>query len=203
MRKQVPPRNRKSFLSITQFTSVDFISLIFKYSSHPSHFVCHYCYYIKRSLPSHFWFWIDCSGESPLLHFLHLFFCFSHWNQKYIFKAHSCWWTSFSSVQFSCSVVSDSLWPHGLQRTSPSCPSPTTRVYSCPLSRWCHPTVSSSDIPVSSCPQSFQASGSFQMSQKKKKPTNKWVTSTHQVAKVLEFQPQHQSFQWIFKTDFL
>ena len=71
------------------------------------------------------------------------------------------------SVQFSRSVVPDSLQPHGLQHTRPSCPSPTFRVYpnSCPLSRWCHQTISSSVIPLSSCPQSFPASGSFPMSQ--------------------------------------
>ena len=71
------------------------------------------------------------------------------------------------SVQFSYSVVSDSLWPHELQHTRPPCPSPTPRVYSnsCPLSRWCHPTISSSVVPFSSCPQSFPVSGSFQMSQ--------------------------------------
>ena len=72
-----------------------------------------------------------------------------------------------SSVQFSCSVVSDSLWPHGLQHTSPPCPSPTPGVYSnsCPSSRWCHPTASSSVVPFFSHFQSFPASGSFQMSQ--------------------------------------
>ena len=72
-----------------------------------------------------------------------------------------------SSVQFSCSVVSDSLRPHGLQHTRPPCPSPTPRVYSnsCPLSRWCHPTMSSSVVPFSSCPQTFPASGTFQLSQ--------------------------------------
>ena len=71
---------------------------------------------------------------------------------------------SFSSVRFS---YSDSLWPHELQHAKPPCPSPTPRVYpnSCPLSRWCHPTISSSVIPFSSSPQSFPASGSFQMSQ--------------------------------------
>ena len=71
------------------------------------------------------------------------------------------------SVQFNCSVVSDSLWPRGLQHTRLPCPSPTPRVYSnsCPLSWWCHPTISSSVIPFSSCPQSFPGSGSFQMSQ--------------------------------------
>ena len=86
--------------------------------------------------------------------------------------------SQFSSVQFSRSVMSDSLRPHGLQYTSPPCPSPTPRVYSdsCPLSRWCHPTISSSVVPFSSCLQSFPASGSFQ-----------WVSSSHQVAKYWSF----------------
>ena len=72
-----------------------------------------------------------------------------------------------SSVQFSHSVVSDSLWPHGPQHARPPCPSPTPGVYpnSCPSSRWCHTTISFSVIPFSSCPQSFPASKSFQMSQ--------------------------------------
>ena len=71
------------------------------------------------------------------------------------------------SAQFSRSVVSDSLRPHGLQHTRPACPSPTPRVYSnsCPLSQWCHPIFSSSVVPFSSHLQSFPASGSFQMSQ--------------------------------------
>ena len=71
------------------------------------------------------------------------------------------------SVQFSCSVMSNSLWPHGLQYTRPPCPSPAPRVYSnsCLLSQWSHPTISSSVIPFSSCLQSFPASGSFLMSQ--------------------------------------
>ena len=71
------------------------------------------------------------------------------------------------SVQFSHSVVSDSLWPHESQHTRPPCPSPTPAVYSnsCPSSRWCHPAISSSVIPFSSCPQSLSASGSFPMSQ--------------------------------------
>ena len=72
-----------------------------------------------------------------------------------------------SSVQFSCSVMSDTLQPHGLQHASPPCPSPTAGVYpnTCPSSRWRHPAISSSVVPFSSCPQSFPASGSFQMSQ--------------------------------------
>jgi len=73
----------------------------------------------------------------------------------------------FHSVQFSCSVMSNSLWPHGLQHARPPWPSPTPGVYSnsCPLSQWCHPTIVSSVIPFSSCPQSLPASGSFPMSQ--------------------------------------
>ena len=72
-----------------------------------------------------------------------------------------------SKVQFSRSVMSDSLQPHGLQHARLPCLSPTLRVYSnsCPLSQWCHPTVSSSVVPFSSRLQSFPASGSFQMSQ--------------------------------------
>ena len=72
-----------------------------------------------------------------------------------------------SSVQFSHSVVSNSLWPHGLQPARPPCPSPTPRVYSnsCLLSWWCHQTISSSVVPFSSLLHSFPASGSFQKSQ--------------------------------------
>ena len=73
----------------------------------------------------------------------------------------------FSSVQFSCSVMSDSLRPHESQHARPPCPSPTPRVYlnSCPLSQWCHPAISSSVIPISSCLQSLPASESFPVSQ--------------------------------------
>ena len=74
--------------------------------------------------------------------------------------------TNISSVQFSRSFVSNSLWPHELQDSGPPCPSQTPGVYPnpCPSSRWWHPAISSSVIPFSSCPQSFPASGSFQMS---------------------------------------
>ena len=80
------------------------------------------------------------------------------------------------SVQFSRSVVPDSSRPHESQHAKPPCPSPTPRVYpkSCPLSQWCHLAISSSVVPFSSCPQSFPASGFFQ-----------WLSSSHQVAKVL------------------
>ena len=73
----------------------------------------------------------------------------------------------FSSVQFSCSVVSDSLQPHESQHARPPCPSPTPGVHSnsCASSQWCHPAISSSVVPFSSCPQSLPASESFPMSQ--------------------------------------
>ena len=79
----------------------------------------------------------------------------------------TAWPSTQYPVWFSHSVTSDSLWPHGLQHARPPCISPTPRAYSnsCPLSQWCHPSISSSIIPFSSCPQSFPASGTFQMSQ--------------------------------------
>ena len=98
--------------------------------------------------------------------------CSWHWDEKGVWV-----WPQWvnrddclihcSSVQFSRSVVSDSLRPHGLQHTRPPCPSPTPGAYSnsCPLCRWCHPTISSSVVPFPSCLQSFPASGSFPMSQ--------------------------------------
>ena len=142
----------------------------------------------------------------------------------------------FHSVQCICSVVSNSLWPHGLQhaRLPNALLSPGVCSDSCPLSRWCHPTISSSVIPFSSRPQSFPASGSFLScksffclcslttvtNQCPIQPSHpllfpslpafnlsqhqglfQWVSSSHQLAKVLELQ--HQSFQWIFRVDFL
>ena len=73
----------------------------------------------------------------------------------------------FSSVQFSCSVVSNSLWPHESQHARPPCPSPTPGVHPnpCPLRWWCHPTILSLVVPFSSCPQSLSSTGSFPMSQ--------------------------------------
>ena len=83
------------------------------------------------------------------------------------------------SVQFSCSVVSGSLRPHESQHARPPCPSPTPGVHSDsrPLSQWCHPAISTSVVPFSSCPQSLPAHSLFQ-----------WVNSSHEVAKLLEFQ---------------
>ena len=89
--------------------------------------------------------------------------------------------------------MSNSLQLHELPHTRLLCPSQSSWVSSnsCPLSQWCHPNISSSIIPFSSCLQFFAASGSFQS-----------VSSSHQVAKILELQLQHQSIQWIFTLDF-
>ena len=98
---------------------------------------------------------------------------------------------------FSHKVVSHSWWPRGLQHSRLLCPPLSPRVYSnsCPLSWSCYLTISSYAAPSSFCLQSFPASGSFLLS---------WLFSraTHQVAKVLEVQLQHQSVQWIFRVDF-
>ena len=90
--------------------------------------------------------------------------------------------------------MSNSLQPRGLQHARLSCPSISPGICSnrCPLSWWCHPTISSCAVPFYFCLQSFPTSGSFPAS---------W--SSHQVAKVLELQPQHKSFQWIFRVDLL
>ena len=87
------------------------------------------------------------------------------------------WFTR--SVQFSHSVVSDSLRPHESQHARPPCPSPTPGVHpdSRPSSQWCHPAISSSAVPYCSCPNPSQNQNLFQ-----------WVNSSHEVAKVLEFQ---------------
>ena len=83
------------------------------------------------------------------------------------FYTTSTTWEALSSVQFSCSVMSDSWQPHERSTPGPLCPSPTPGVYSnlCPSSRWCHPAISSSVTPFFSCSQSLPASGSFPMSQ--------------------------------------
>ena len=96
------------------------------------------------------------------------------------------------SVQFSCSVVSDSLWPHALQHSRPPCPSATPGAYlnSCPSSRWCHLILCH---PIVLPPSVFPSMRIF----------FKWVSSSHQVAKESGLQLQNQSFQWIFRTDFL
>ena len=134
-----------------------------------------YIYLLQKWLPQ----WVQLTFIS-----LHSYNCF-------LIRTFKIYCLQFSSVH---SVVSDSLWPHESQHTRSPCPLPTPGVYSnsCPLSRWCHPTISSSVVPFSSCPQSLPASGVFQ-----------WLSSSHEVAKVLEFQLQHQSSQWTPRTDLL
>ena len=97
------------------------------------------------------------------------------------------------SVQFSRSVMSDSLWPHESQHARPPCLSPSPGVHSDshPSSPWCHPAISSSVIPFSSCLQSFVASGSF--------PGRQFFTSDGQI---MELELQHPSFQRIFRPVF-
>ena len=98
-----------------------------------------------------------------------------------------------TAFQFSCSVMSDSLQPHGLQHSRPLCPSPTPGSHSnpSPWSRWWHPTISSSVVTSPPVFNLSQHQGLF-----------KWASSLHQVAKLLEFQLQHRSFQWIFRKAF-
>jgi len=100
----------------------------------------------------------------------------------------------FSSAQFSRSVVSNSLRLHESQHARPPCPSPTPGVHSnsCPSSRWCHPAISSSVVPLSSCPQSLPASESF--------PVTQLLTSGGQS---IEVSLQHQSFQKTSRTNLL
>ena len=108
---------------------------------------------------------------------LHICHRIGDWEEEPKFLSSAPWWSpstlyvlgfhELSSIHFSCSVMSDSLQPHGLQHTRLPCPSATPRVSSksCPSSQWCHPTISSSVVPFSSCLQSFPASESFQMNQ--------------------------------------
>ena len=105
---------------------------------------------------------------------------------RYLYKSANSilsYWimASISSVQFSCSVLSDSLRPHESQHSRPPCPSPTPGVHinSCASHQWCHPTISSLSSPSPPAPNPSQHQGLFQ-----------WVNSSHEVAKVLAFQPQ-------------
>ena len=97
-------------------------------------------------------------------YFCFLFPCTYFITMSYCFLCHI---SQFSSIEFSCSVESNSLWCHESQHARPPCPSPTPGVHtnSCPSSQWCHPAISSSVVPFSSCPQSLPASESFLMSQ--------------------------------------
>ena len=116
--------------------------------------------------------WNVIALDFPQLHFTELsFVCILYFILRLFplmnMISHSSARFISDSVQFSHSVVSNSLWPHELQHARPPCPSPSPGVQpnTCPSSRWCHPTISSSVTPFSSCPQSLPASGSFPISQ--------------------------------------
>ena len=157
----------------------------------PSHFNLHF--FGPRWLRSLFfwlipflWLWLPCRyfpwdtiDETPCVQLVfsgHTHTCDIRWLCSFAFllvdlfmcRNSANWFIKdliyYNNIQFSRLVVSDSLWPHGLQHARPPCPSPTPGVYSnsCPLSWWCHPAVSCSVIPFSSCLQSFPASRSFQ-----------------------------------------
>ena len=103
-------------------------------------------------------------------------------------------WPLIRSDQISRSIVSDSLRPHELQHTRPPCPSPTPGVYpnSCPSSQRCHPGISSSVVPFSSCPQSLPASGSFPMSQ-----LFAWGGQSTGVSALVSFLPKKSQGYWL------
>ena len=137
-------------------TFLVFFFFLHKWGEAPYCHVFHY-YWLCSAIHMIKWYFPDCS-RAEVLFFITLN------TPKSI-----AWYIRDSrvSVQFSLSVMSDTLQPHESQHARPPCPSPTPRVYtnSCPLSQWCHPAISSSVVPFSSCPQSFPASGSFPVSQ--------------------------------------
>ena len=116
------------------------------------------------------------------------------WFISSFFLDSTYWSLYYHSVQFSCSVMSDSLQPHETQHARPPCPSPIPGVHPnpCPSSQWCHPPSHPLSSPSPPALNLSQLQGLF-----------KWVSSSHQVAKVWEFQLQQQSFQWTPRTDLL
>ena len=136
------------------------------------------------SLISFLWHEHQLSGASILCFHILSFFKAQHWERLQ---------SDAYLLLFSRSVMSSSFWSHGLQNTRLPCPSPSPGVCS-NSGQWCYPTISSSIVSFF-CLLSFPASGFFFFPQ--------WISSSHQVAKVLELQLQHQSFQWIFGVDFL
>ena len=137
--------------------------------------------------------WRGCGEKENLLHYC--------WESKLVWTLWRRVWRflrkleiELPAVQFSCSVVSNSLQSHESQHTRPPCPSPTPGVHSesRPSSQWCIQLPRPLLFPSPSAFNFSQHQGLFQ-----------WFSSSHQVAKVLEIQLQHQSFQWIFRVDFL
>ena len=153
---ETPPRGKKGQLTSQEFfphTSWSLDSLYSEFYTELYLFVLQ-CIILPPSAPT--WTIAPNSFLMPSLFFLFFFLLYIQFSS-----------VQFSSVQFICSVVFNSLQLHGLQHSRPPCPSATPGIYpnSCPLSQWCHPTISSSVTPFSSCPQSFPASETFQMSQ--------------------------------------
>ena len=140
------------------------------------------CWYYTHSLFFLNWSIVD------LRHCVH-FWCTEKWFSFYTMDV--IYIICISSVQFSCSVVSDSLWPNESQHTRPPCPSPASPNPRSSSRRW-YPAILYSVVPFSSHSQSLPASGFFQ-----------WVNPLQRVAKVWGFQLQHQSFQWTSRTDLL
>ena len=159
-------------------------------------------YYQDVALLDHYWkvskfssLWLPEHGSLPALcKVLDLFSSTSLALPGSMEFHHKCAQLSAQLLLFSCSVLSDSLWCHGQQHTRLPCSSlsPGVCSNSCPLSWWCHPTISSSDAPS---PPALNLSQNQGLSQ--------WVGSSYQVGKLLELQLQYQSFQWIFRVDFL
>ena len=136
----------------------------------PSCFCLFYSYCLYCFIPTHYILWTDCI--LLLLHRTFPYTCLEIKCSKSILfnkvQTGSLFFLrKYHDLQFSCSVVSNSLQPQESQHTRPPWPSPTPGVYSdsCPSSWWCHPAISSSVIPFSSCPQSLPGSGSFPMNQ--------------------------------------
>ena len=165
---------------------------------------------IRFEVINNFWWWWICSflivvmvsqvytyvKTHQIVHFKYVYYALY---QLYLNKTVNIFlthlWNDLSSwVEFTRSVLSDSLQPHAPQHARPPCPSPTPGVHTnpCPLNWWCHPTISSCH-PLLLLLSIFPSIRVF----------SKWVNSSHEMAKVLEFQLQHQSFQWTPRTDLL
>ena len=144
--------------------------------------------------------WIVCQSGQHSVSFTRIFFPF-HTSLYFITKI------LFSSVRFGHSVVSDSLRPHEPQHARLPCPSLSLRVRSdsCPLSQWCYLTILffATLFSLSLFFFSLPPSSLFALNLSQHQGLFQWVSSLYQVAKVLELQLQHQSFQWIFRTDLL
>ena len=151
---------------------------------------------------------VHCTGLSGIKYLISFMHCMHtlflkrkiafHWPEElYCISLVTNRWHIFVSMQsssYSVQLTRVQLFATPWITACQACPSPTPGVYpnSCPLSRWCHPTISPSVVPLLHLPSIFPSISLF-----------KWLSCSHQVAKVLEFQPQHQCFQWTPRTDLL